>query len=481
MPHIFLIPEPELFFGGNNKCLDPQVGLLKFGPHGGVEGQIQKVNIRAGVIGSDRSISSLRTWLERLRYRIAARETKNIEYKGIDFPGLNLDGPLGFDIKLDNNCVSRIDRKFIRNLKQKNRKERIRLAAKEYCEKFEVLSEADPQPQIILLPIDDELLSLCKEPYQKTDKIIYQRRELGDPESTEVELFDFHNYLKARAALKGLVTQMILPDTLAFSEKRQGPALIAWNVAVGIYYKATGIPWKLADIDDRTCYVGISFYNEIGKAGGFTRASIAQVYMRTGESQVIRGKPFVWNENIQGRNVHLSSLGMKEIVRDSIELFLKQRGIMPRRLVIHKSTRYTEDELIGCEEATQNIDEVDIANIAETGFKAYHDKYDYPVVRGTVIANSKEAMLYTSGFIPAIGTYPGATVPRPLHIICQRLDTSLEMVCRDVLSLTKLDWNSSMFYTRVPVTIGVSRKVGAVMAEMALCTTAPPSSYKFFM
>jgi len=90
-------------------------------------------------------------------------------------------------------------------------------------------------------------------------------------------------------------------------------------------------------------------------------------------------------------------------------------------------------------------------------------------------------MLFTSGYVPALATYPGPGVPRPLHLICQRLDTSIESICMDMMGLTKLDWNSSTFYTRMPVTIGVSRKVGAVMAEMVATGGTPPSSYRFFM
>lgn len=49
------------------------------------------------------------------------------------------------------------------------------------------------------------------------------------------------------------------------------------------------------------------------------------------------------------------------------------------------------------------------------------------------------------------------------------------------MGLTKLDWNTSTSYICVPVTIGVSRKVVAVMAEMAASKGKPPNSYKFFM
>jgi len=480
---VLRIDEPELFFGGNGRCRDPQVGLLNYGPHGGMSGNGQTtISVRAGIIGTERSIDKTKVWLDRLKYRIAAEERSATEYKGIDFPGLSPKSPLRFEIQVDDNCILRIDRAFIRSLEAKKRKERIILAVKQYCEKFDGLTEAHPGPQTILLPIDDDLLNLCKDPFQKTDKIVYQHREFGDPESASAELFDFHNHLKAQAALRGFTTQMITPKTLAFSIQKQSPALIGWNFSVAIYYKATGIPWKLAEIDDETCYIGVSFYNEIGRSGKTMRASIAQVYMRTGESQVIRGEAFEWDEEKEKRNVRLNSQQMQKIVRDSIELFRTQRNKLPRRVVVHKSTRFSDEELEGCEQACKDIDVLDIVHVIEwPTFRAYHEKHDYPVVRGTAIVNADEAMLFTSGYVPALATYPGPGVPRPLHLICQRLDTSIESICMDMMGLTKLDWNSSTFYTRMPVTIGVSRKVGAVMAEMVATGGTPPSSYRFFM
>ena len=484
MPRAFLLPEPELFFGDNNKCIDPQVGLLNYGPHGGFGGDKPKqILITAGIIGTDRSINATKLWLQRLKHRIAAEETSSTEYKGIDFPGLDKDGPLGFELNIDENCVIKILNRFINSLDSiSSRKDRISLAVNEYSSKFDDLKEAHPTPQIILLPIDDELMNLCKEPHRKIEKIVYQKREFGDPGSSSAELFDFHNYLKAQAALRGLVTQMITPKTLTFADEKQSAALIGWNVSVGIYYKATGTPWKLAEIDDETCYIGISFYNDIAEHSKTIRASIAQVYMRTGESQVIRGRPFDWNEAKNGRSVHLDASDMENLISGSIELFRRQRNGLPKRVVVHKSTRFSEEEISGCTSSCEKIDELDIINVAEyTRFRAYHVGEDYPVVRGTVISNDREAMLFTTGFIPALGTYPGPSVPRPLHVSCQRLDTSIETVCRDILGLTKLDWNSSTFCTRLPVTIGVSRKVGSVMAEMMAGTDNPPASYKYYM
>jgi hypothetical protein len=483
MVRISRIDEPVLFFGGHGECLDPQVGLLNFGPYGGRGVDEEKgITIRAGIIGTTRSITSTKLWLERLRHRIFAEETLSTEYKGIDFPGLNLNSPLGFEIVIDQNCIQRIERQFVKDLKKLSRRERVYESVQEYCRKIDNLTEAHPPPDIILLPIDDDLFKLCKEPGRRTDKIVYQRRVFGDPERGFAPMFDFHNYIKAHAALKGLVTQMLQPKTLIFAEDKQSPSIIGWNIAVGIYYKATGIPWKLADIDEETCYVGVSFYNEIRESIKTLRASFAQVYMRTGESQVIRGQPFEWDYKEKGRNVQLTSSQMERLITRAIKIYSDQRNKLPRRLVVHKSSIFSGDEIKGCEFACESIDELDIANISEyLGFRAYHENFDYPVVRGTTITNSDEVILFTTGYVPALATYPGPTVPRPLLLRCQKIDTSIETICYDVMCLTKLDWNSSTFYTKMPVTIGVARKVGEVMAEMVAEGGDPPSSYRFYM
>lgn len=352
---------------------------------------------------------------------------------------------------------------------------------------FDLLIDAYPKPHVILLPLDQEFIDLCKAPGMKNDRIVYQNRDFGDPESSKAPMFDFHNHIKAQAASpkRNFVTQMISPKTLAFSEEKQNPALIAWNFSVGTFYKATGVPWKLADINENTCYVGISFYREITKDNMSVRASIAQVYMRTGESQVITGRPFKWDQRIQGKQVRLDPLQMHDIVQDSIKIFNAQRHKLPERLVVHKSSAFTKEELDGCLDAAKDIDEVDIVHISEyTSFRAYHTKSDFPVVRGTLITKEKkpsEAFLFTSGFVPALGTYPGPSVPSPLYLDCPRIDTSIELIATDILGLSKLDWNSATFYTRLPVTLSVSEKVGNILAEMVLADIPPPPSYRYYM
>jgi len=40
----------------------------------------------------------------------------------------------------------------------------------------------------------------------------------------------------------------------------QDEATRAWNFSVALYYKGGGFPWRLADAQHGTCYIGISFH-----------------------------------------------------------------------------------------------------------------------------------------------------------------------------------------------------------------------------
>ena len=185
---IALLKEPDLFFGNNSKCLDPQVGLLNFGPYGGSSSDGgKKISVRAGIVGTKRSIDKTKIWLDTLKFRIGAEQRTKTEYKGIDFPGLRIDSPLGFEVVVDKNCCAEIERTFVRGLEALDRKKRIEVTLKRYCDLFDDLTDAHPDPKILLLPIDDDVLSLCKEPYQRTDRIVYQHREFGDSSSSLAE------------------------------------------------------------------------------------------------------------------------------------------------------------------------------------------------------------------------------------------------------------------------------------------------------
>lgn len=84
----------------------------------------------------------------------------------------------------------------------------------------------------------------------------------------------------------------------------------------GTYYKASGIPWKLTQLQHNTCYAGISFFQDVGEEENMS-TSVAQVFLHTGESLVLRGDSFTWDKR-KSRNPHLSS----DLAQDLIERIL---------------------------------------------------------------------------------------------------------------------------------------------------------------
>jgi hypothetical protein len=76
--------------------------------------------------------------------------------------------------------------------------------------------------------------------------------------------------------------------------------------------------------------------------------------------------------------------------------------------------------------------------------------------------------------------FPHGHVPSPLEISEHHGDSSIEDICREILALTKLNWNSSFFASAEPITLKFSRTVGGVMKEMPN-GVEPRPQFKFYI
>jgi hypothetical protein len=77
-------------------------------------------------------------------------------------------------------------------------------------------------------------------------------------------------------------------------------------------------------------------------------------------------------------------------------------------------------------------------------------------------------------------SYPGLEVPRPLSVEICRGAADLEMVLSDILALTKLNYNASIFADGMPVTLRFARAIGEIL------TAAPdaekrPLPFKYYI
>lgn len=88
-------------------------------------------------------------------------------------------------------------------------------------------------------------------------------------------------------------------------------------------------------------------------------------------------------------------------------------------------------------------------------------------MRGSaLILNSRNAYLWTSGFVPRLDTYIGPETPNPLFVTVLRSTgkaPKLKTVLTDILGLTKINYNACHYNDGLPVTIRFADRVGDVL------------------
>jgi len=71
-------------------------------------------------------------------------------------------------------------------------------------------------------------------------------------------------------------------------------------------------------------------------------------------------------------------------------------------------------------------------------------------------------------------------VPRPLEIIEHHGSASMSQIAQEILALTKLDWNTTMFAGKEPITTAFAEDVGEILRELPP-NMEPRTSYRFYM
>lgn len=105
----------------------------------------------------------------------------------------------------------------------------------------------------------------------------------------------------------------------------------------------------------------------------------------------------------------------------------------------------------------------------------------YPPVRGSLFTLSENRyILYTRGSVHQYQTYPGMYIPAPLDIRVIKNSSSFKNILREILALTKMNWNSTQFDNKYPITIGCAKRVGQIMKYLDQ-RDRPKESYAFYM
>jgi hypothetical protein len=302
----------------------------------------------------------------------------------------------------------------------------------------------------------------------------------------EYEL-NFHNQLKARTLDTGQVLQVVRERTLAPDEydetvrrSLQDPAAVAWNLATTSFYKAGGKPWRLAKIRDGVCYVGLVF-KLLGKPSGRDNACCgAQMFLSSGDGVVFRGAVGPWFSETNGE-FHLTHEQASSLMGMVVEAYREIHKTDPKELFIHGKTNFDDPEWAGFSSVVPSSTKlVGIKIRSQSDVKLFRYGKN-TVLRGTsILVDDNKAYLWSRGYVPRLQTYAGREVPNPLLIEVKRGVANIETVLEDVMSLTKLNFNSANFSDGLPVTLRFADLVGEILTA-GPTKVAVPLPFKFYI
>lgn len=456
---IEFLNEPELAFAAGLRHIDPKVGIPAAGPWSRDEPHHPAV-VSAGFIGTAETIAKARHWLEQ------ASRGVNGDDEHHPFCGYQSDGPFGSRFRADGPAV-KINASEIREL-TKERLKRIdgfNHLLTIIDDRLRQLAGLDAPPTLVFVVLPQVL---SKHYWSVTQR------------SKGVEtVWNLRSGIKARAMQHRLRTQLLQQATIesnleAHTSDLEHPADLAWNLFTGVYFKAGGFPWAPVGIPEGTCHLGVTFYRPHGERSAM-RTSVAQAFAENGDAFVLRGNRFKW----EGKWPHLPAEEASRLAADVVDRYTSTMGRPPRRIVVHKQSRFFPEERSGFQDGLAAFEYDLVALAPSTGVRVMRHG-DYPPPRGASVRIGDRRYLYTTGYIPALGRYPHGHVPAPVQITDHIGDTNARQLLQEVLLLTKMNWNSARFAERVPVTVRFAGEVGSILRELPE-DYAPEARYAFYM
>lgn len=307
--------------------------------------------------------------------------------------------------------------------------------------------------------------------------------------------FDAHDELKAAGALAGIPTQVVNDSTFAFRYK----ASRSWRLAIALYVKAGGIPWKLDAGDSTaadTAYIGLAYAFRGDQREARFVTCCSQVFDADGGGMqfvAYDARDPVDDIDAARRNPYLSRDDMRAVLARSLSLYQRRNGgRLPRRVVVHKTTPFRDDEILGAGDALEAIPEMDCLEITadvawrgvwrRAGQRGRSEPDRYPVLRGTLLQLSgTSALLWAAGNAPAASAsgnfyQGGKSIPSPLLLTRHAGRGTFEIPAAEALGLTKMDWNNDALYDPQPVTIQYSKRLARTIANVP---TLPRETYPY--
>ncbi|WP_339859243.1 hypothetical protein [Pseudohongiella acticola] len=497
------IEEPELCFGFSQKTIFAKDGLLWFGPVDGVQ---KPAMMRIGLVSSPKGLIYYRKWVKQISLPIPAGKQASHH---VPFPGF--EAVFSTNWPVNPICTLEIpESKILETIRIRDRHQAIYNTVSLFEEQIRrYINEEDSAVDLWFVVVPEEVYkygrpqsrvpgALAEDAPAKMNsklaKKLKSEPSLFEEDNEIAELYhyelSFHNQLKARLLDTKAVVQVVRETTIApedfmvngFQTRQlQDKASVAWNLCTTAYFKVSGRPWRLANVRPGVCYVGLVFKLDDTCRDTRNACCGAQMFLDSGDGVVFRGAVGPWYSS-ETREFHLPKDKAKEIAAKVVDAYIREHRHPPTELFIHGKTRINLEEWQGfCDGVPEETNIVSIQIRNENKFKMY-SSHNHPMPRGCYVElHPRKGYLWTKGFVPRLQTYQGREVPKPLSIDICHGEANLKQVMKDILGLTKINFNRCDFADGVPVTLRFADTVGEILTATPMAHDLPPLPFKHYI
>lgn len=495
------LDEPLLSFGLDQLADDPRDGLALFGP---AESRTTlPSNI---VIGTDAGIELWHKWTTALNAPAACVDIAR-QRAWPPYPGFDVAFGAQWPAAIKNYSINATQ--LGESARKADRYERAYAVANLYLAPLAQVQRLDAKPGLAICIVPDEVYENCKpkssidsdevsDVPKTSEQRAFLKSALRDRQSGQSRFFDdvdqnlgavvknlepyglspdFRRQLKARMMPFELPVQIVRESTLAITEQVRNGDKGAnplsdrlWNFGTAVFYKAGLKPWKTPWAREGVCYVGLAYRQAERKR---TACCAAQMFLDSGDGIVFVGEFGPWYSE-ERKEFHLPPADAEKLLRGTLETYQQQDGRPLREVFLHARSGIDKNEYEGFTRACPPGVKLIAIRVRQDRHGPRLYRYDehpntarrgmHPIQRGVFWQRTKRhGLLFTTGFKSRIATYDGWEIPVPLSITIQHGEADILQVARDILGLTKLNYNACQLGESQPITVKYSDRVGEIL------------------